>query len=144
MARPLNEMCWCAQVRLGKPTVEQLQDGYESTDDLDDLGKEFEDEDPDYPPLVIEPDGSCEWAVFVLTNVSREKSIEDLEEDDPVIELILDGTTGLIWLQRPFKEEELDMLEEHNWPAVLRQDFLRPQLLTEQDVLEIQDRMIRR
>jgi hypothetical protein len=35
------------------------------------------------------------------------------------------------------------MLEEHNWPPVLRQDFLRPQLLTEEEVLEIREKMIR-
>ncbi len=134
---------WCIQVRLGKPTVAQLQEGYESTDE-DELDKEFEDEDPDFPPLIIEPDGTSDWATFMVTNLPRETSVEDVEEDDPVIEVILDGPLGLIWLQRPFREEELDMLEEHGWPAVLRQDFLRPESLTEEDVLEIQDRLIRR
>ncbi len=55
----------------------------------------------------------------------------------------MDGLTGLIWLQRRFHEEEIDMLEENGWPPVLRQDFLRPQLLTEEDVLEIRERSFR-
>ncbi|MHC4234646.1 MAG: pilus assembly FimT family protein [Planctomycetota bacterium] len=134
---------WCAQVRLGKPTVERLQDGFQSEQESERLDEVFEDEEPDFPPLIIEPDGTSEWATFVITNVSGELTVEDLEEDDPVIDVILDGVTGLIWLQRPFKEEELDMLEEHNWPPVLRQDFLRPQLLTEEEVLEIREKMIR-
>jgi len=134
---------WCVQVRLGKPTLERIREGYESNDVLERLDDVFEDQDPDYPPLIIEPDGTSEWATFAITNVSRELSVEDLEEDDPVIDVILDGVTGLIWLQRPFLEEELDMLEEHNWPPVLRRDFLRPQPLTEEDVLEIREQMIR-
>ncbi|MCP4245447.1 MAG: hypothetical protein GY778_00205 [bacterium] len=134
---------WCAQVRLGKPTIEQIKDGYESQDVSERLGEMFEDEDPDYPSLLIEPDGTSEWAVFALTNASRELSVEELEEDSPVIEVIMDGLTGLIWLQRRFHEEEIDMLEENGWPPVLRQDFLRPQLLTEDDVLEIRERSLR-
>lgn len=135
---------WCAQVRLEKPTLERLREGMKEEDVSERLAARFEDEDPNYPSLVIEPDGTSEWATFVLTNVSRELTIEEIEEDDPVIEVILDGETGLIWMQRQFLEEELDMLEEYNWPPVLRQDFLRPEPLTEQDVLEIKERLIRR
>jgi len=141
--RTLLRDVWCAQVRLGKPTVAKLLEGYQSNDDLEALGKEFEDEDPDFPPLILEPDGTSKWVTFVLTDVPRDRDIEDLEEEDPVIEVIVDGETGLIWLQRRFLEEELDMLEEHHWPAVLRQDFLRPEPLTEDEVLEIQDRVLR-
>ena len=85
--------------------------------------------------LFIDPDGTCEWVTFVLTNVDREAKVEDLEEGDPVIHLIMDGLTGLIWLQRPFYDEELDMLREHNWPPVLRTDFLRTRALTEEEGL---------
>ena len=134
---------WCIQVRPGKPTIERIKDGFESSDIAERLDEMFEDQDPDYPPLVIEPDGTSEWVTFVLTGVDRELTVEDLEEDDPVIDVILDGVTGLIWLQRPFKEEEVDMLEENGWPPVLRQDFLRPELLTEDDVLEIREQVIR-
>jgi hypothetical protein len=134
---------WCAQVRLEKPTIERLRQGMDEKDTGERLAARFEDEDPDFPSLVIEPDGASEWATFVITNVSRELTIEEIEETDPVIEVILDGDTGLIWLQRPFLEEELDMLDEYNWPPVLRQDFIRPEPLTEEDVLEIRERLIR-
>ena len=134
---------WCIQARLEKPTIERLREGGQNDDVSDRLAARFEDEDPDFPSLVIEPDGTSEWATFAITSISRELTVEDLEEGDPVIEVILDGDTGLIWLQRPFFEEELDMLEEFGWPPVLRQDFLRPELLTEADVLEIKERLIR-
>lgn len=132
---------WCAQVRLGKPT---LEDESQTGEKAEELAEElFEDEDPLYPPLLIDPDGTCEWVTFVLTNVDRETNVEDLREDDPVIHVIMEGITGLAWLQRPFYEEELDMLRENNWPPVLRTDFLRAQALTEEEVLEIKERHIR-
>jgi len=134
---------WCAQVRLEKPTIERLREGMKEEDMSERLAARFEDEDPNFPSLVIEPDGTTEWATFVLTNVSRELTLEEIEEGDPVIEVILDGDIGLVWLQRRFLEEELDMLEEYNWPPVLRQDFLRSQPLTEEDVLEIKEKLIR-
>ncbi len=62
---------WCLQVRLGKPTIERIKDGYESQDVSDRLGEMFEDEDPDYPSLLFEPDGTSEWAVFALTIAPR-------------------------------------------------------------------------
>ncbi len=133
---------WCVQVRLGKPS---LDDDYLTGERSEEVAEAiFEDEDPQYPPLIIDPDGTCEWVTFVVTNLDQETDVEDLEEGDPVIDVIMDGVTGLIWLQRPFFEEELDMLREHNWPPVLRTDFLRAEPLTEDDVLEIKERAIRR
>ena len=40
------------------------------------------------------------------------------------------------------QEEELDLFEEKNWPIVLRQDFLDPRVLTEDDVLELHDSLL--
>ena len=62
----------------------------------------------------------------------------------PRLEVIYDGLVGLAWLQRPFYREELEMLEEHGWPPVLRKDFLTEVALTETDVLEIQETLVRR
>lgn len=132
----------CAEVRLGRPTIEQLQElrrrGAEEIEE--ELEEAFgqEDLDSERPPLLIEPDGTSEWATFVLTDAPSDVEIEALEDYDRV-ELIVDGPLGLAWLQRPFYEEELDLFEEKNWPAVLRQDFLDPRVLTEDDVLEIRE-----
>ncbi|MCC6649874.1 MAG: hypothetical protein IT348_01850 [Candidatus Eisenbacteria bacterium] len=132
---------WCAEVRLGKPSIEELRTMRESRGS--EIEKEqiraFEDFDPDRPPLVIEPDGSCEWATFVFTEAPRDYDLQQLEEEVR-LELILDGFTGQSWLQRPFYDEEIDLFEEKHWPAVLRQDLLTSAVLTEDDVLEIHER----
>lgn len=133
----------CAEVRLGRPTIERIRDRRERVaEQIAELLEEtFEDIDPQRPPLVIEPDGSSEWATFVVTAAPRDVELEELE-DYPRIEVITDGATGLAWLQRPFYDEELDLFEEKNWPAVLRQDFLDTRMLTEDDVLEIREMQI--
>lgn len=134
---------WCAEVRPGHPTIEQLQRLRESRSDIQDaLTEAFDKENKDFeaqrPPLIIESDGTSEWVTFVITEAPEGTELDSLE-DYPVIDVILDGETGLAWLQRPFFEEELDLFEEKNWPAVLRQDFLNPNPLTEDDVLELHD-----
>ena len=128
---------WCAEVRLERPTVERLQELEESRSEIEDaLDEEYEDFDPTRLPLVFHPDGTCEWVTFVLTDAPRDVELDELE-NYARIEVILEGPTGLVWLQRPFYEEELDLFEEKNWPVILRQDFLSPRVLTEDDVLEL-------
>ncbi|MGB2988223.1 MAG: type II secretion system protein [Phycisphaerae bacterium] len=135
---------WCAEVRLGRPTIEEIRTRRERAAENieEELEELFEDIDPERPPLFVEPDGSSEWVTFVLTTAPRDIELEELE-DYPQVDLIVDGATGLAWLQRPFYEEELDLFEEKNWPAVLRQDFLDPRVLTEDDVLEIRESQLR-
>ena len=96
-----------------------------------------------FPPLIVEPDGTSEWATFVITDAPPEAAADELDGYRR-IEVIIDGLTGLAWLQRPFYEEELDLFREHDWPVVLRKDFLRIAPLTEHDVLEIQETRVRR
>lgn len=134
---------WCVEVRLGRPTIDELRDRRdEVTGVSEELLRSEEDFEPEYPPLYIEPDGTSEWATFTLTDAPRGTTFEELE-DYPRIDLIVDGTTGLAWMQRPFYEEELDLFEEKGWPAVLRQDFLDRRVLTENDVLELREITIR-
>lgn len=131
---------WCAEVRLGRPTIEDLQDRRERVaEQLEDAFADREEEyNPDRPPLLVEPDSSSDWATFIVTEAPRDVSLQQMQ-DEPQIHVILDGDTGGIWLQRPFYQEELDLFEEKGWPAVLRQDFLNPRVLTENDVLELRD-----
>lgn len=134
----------CVEVRLGKPTIERLIT--DDTKQQEMLVQELGDGvDEVRPPLYFEPDGTSEWVTFVITNAPPEAG--DLAEelaDYPMIEVILDGLTGLAWLQRPFYDEEIAMLQEHNWPPVLRRDFLEPRVLTENDVIEIRESLVRR
>jgi len=128
---------WCAEVRLGRPSIKRLRERRSEIEDA--IEEELEDFSPERLPLVFEPDGTAEWATFVLVaDAPREIDLEQLEDYERV-EVIYEGETGLAWLQRPFYEVELDLFEEHNWPVVLRRDFLDPRELTEDDVLELRD-----
>ncbi len=133
----------CAEVRLGRPTIDVLRERREKVTEVsEEMLRSPENFEPEYPPLYIEPDGTSEWATFTLTSAPRGTPIDELE-DHPRIDLIVEGTTGLAWMQRPFYEEELDLFEDKGWPAVLRQDFLDPRELTENDVLELREISVR-
>jgi len=144
----LEDEVRCAQVRLGRPTVEMMLNETEDEEEAfveqmeEEMGERFEE---GFPPLVFEPDGTCEWATFVITDAPADVHPEDLEpEEDAIIEIIVDGLSGLAWLQRRFYEDELAMMRDNGWPPVLRKDFLDPVPLTEDDVLEIRETRIRK
>ena len=135
----------CIEIRLGKPTLEQLLQ--DDTERHEMLVEELPgDADEVRPPVYFEPDGTSEWVTFVVTDAPPDAGdlAEEVIEDYTVIEVIHDGMTGLTWLQRPFYDEELAMLEENSWPPVLRRDFLEPRVLTEEDVIEIQESLGRK
>ncbi|MBU0717441.1 MAG: hypothetical protein KJ749_04260 [Planctomycetes bacterium] len=133
----LLEGVWCAEVRRGRPTATILKNLEKTRSDVQDaLDKAFEDFSPERPPVIFEADGTTGWFTFVLTDAPPGTELDDLENYDR-IEVLFEGDTGMVWLQRPFYEEELDLFEEKNWPVVLRQDFLSPKVLTEDDVLEL-------
>jgi prepilin-type N-terminal cleavage/methylation domain-containing protein len=152
MGETLQRGVRCAQVRLGKPTIELLLGEVdEDRQTLEDIEKDLDLKlDEGFPPLIFETDGTSEWATFVLTDAPADVEYEDLAEPGDGtdqeygrIEVILDGLLGLAWLQRPLYEEELNMMREHGWPPVLRRDFLNPVALTEDHVLEIREKAIR-
>jgi type II secretory pathway pseudopilin PulG len=127
---------WCAEVRLGKPTVEKLR--FRRSEIRDKLEEAFDDFEPERLPFEMEIDGTSDWATFVLTEAPRDADIEDLE-DYPTLEVILDGETGLVYIQRPLYDEELDLFEEKGWPCVLGQDYTSDEEITEERVLEIHE-----
>lgn len=134
---------WCPEVRLGRPKITEIIERRKRAAEKieEELSDAFEEYELDRLPLVLQLDGTSEWAVFVLTDAPRTIELEELE-NYPQIELIVDGLTGLAWMQRPFYDEELELFEEKNWPAVLRQDYLSSAELTEDDVLELRERQI--
>jgi len=139
---------WCVEVRMGRPTIEDLQERRTRVAQKIDteLSKLFENEEVEFVaerlPLYIEPDGTNEWAVFILTTAPRETEFNEINDFES-LHLIVDGMSGLAWMQRPFYDEELDLFEENHWPAVLRQDLLDPRVLTENDVLELRESQVR-
>ena len=134
---------WCAEIRLGRPTIAEIIERRKRSADRieEELGEAFEEYEPQRLPLMVLLDGTSEWSTFVLTEAPRSIDLDELETY-PRLHLIVDGTTGLGWLQRPFYDSELDLFEEKNWPAVLRQDLLSPRELTEDDVLELRERQV--
>ncbi len=142
----------CVKVRLGKPTVEvllgEVDEEQQQLDQMQEQAKQKQSKeekfDKDFPPLLFEADGTSDWATFVLTDAPADVKYEDLDpKEHNSIDVILDGTSGLAWLQRSLYVDELEMMKEHGWPPVLRRDFLTPVALTEDDVLEIRERAIR-
>lgn len=133
---------WCAEVRLGRPTLDKLEEQLIGESIEEELEASADDYEVGFPPLIIESDGTCEWVTFLVTDAPRDTDESELENYTR-IEVIMDGLTGLIWLQRPLYEEELDMFREHDWPPVLRRDFTRRERLTEADVLEISETAVR-
>jgi hypothetical protein len=89
----------CLAVQLGKPTE------YLTFEER--FGRLDPESEPIRPDLVFEPDGTCEWATFTLTD-DTETAIGDLN----IIDVIVDGRTGQVWLQQQLSETELDELEE--------------------------------
>ncbi len=136
----IHDSVWCAEVRIGKP---YLYEGEVEYDEPYIAPNAIEREDPYRPAVYFEPNGVSTWATFVLTD-APEGTDPDALEHYKRIEVIFDGDTGLAWLQRPFYPEEIQMLVEHDWPPVLRNDFLRPEPLTEDQVLEIRETLVRK
>ena len=73
---------WCAEVRLGRPTIEHLKRLKQSRSEIEDAVDEaFEDFEPQRLPLDFEPDGTSDWVTFVLTDAPRELKVEELEDE---------------------------------------------------------------
>ncbi len=87
----------------------------------------------EFVPLTFNPDGSCDWVTFVLTDLPFDTMPEagDLLR---VFNLIIDGRTGQGWFQRVILKEEADVLREHGASPILHMDFKSPEKLTEENI----------
>ncbi len=63
-----------------------------------------DEEDENRPSIVFEPDGSTEWALYILARIDPE---EELEEEEPQTWVLLDGRTGLASCRDKVTEEQL-------------------------------------
>ncbi len=130
---------WCYQVWFGEPTFESVLAELEEQELQDEEERKEEmglDEDEPWV-LIFEPDGTSEWMTFRLIDAPYEDFDEAELEEYPQIDAILDGRLGMVFLQRPLSEDEIDVLLEKGHSPILRRDFLRREPLTEDDVLEI-------
>lgn len=106
----------CLTVTLGKPTAYLTFDERFGLVDFEGV--------MDRPEVVFNPDGTCEWATFTLTDdrASRDGELY-------VIDVIVDGRTGQVWIQQPLTDDELEELELGRGPEklvpFLREDRIR-------------------
>ena len=130
---------WCFQVRFGEPTFESVIAELEEQEfaDEEQLKEEMGLERDEPWVLIFDPDGTSEWMTFRLIDVPYDDFEESELENYPQLDVIYDGQLGMVFLQRPLSEEEIDVLLEKGHSPILRRDFLRPEPLTEDDVLEI-------
>ncbi len=130
---------WCYQVRFGEPTFESVIAELEEQEfvDEEELKEEMGLEEDEPWVLIFDPDGTSEWMTFRLIDVPYDDFEESELENYPQLDVIFDGRLGMVFLQRPLSEDEVDVLLEKGHSPILRRDFLRSEPLTEDDVLEI-------
>ena len=130
---------WCYELRFGEPTFEdvlaELED--QEFEDERELKEKLGLEEDDPWVLIFEPDGTSEWMTFRLIDVPYEDFDQAGMAEYRQMDVILDGRLGMVFLQRPLSEDEMDVLLEKGHSPILRRDFLRREPLTEDDVLEI-------
>lgn len=86
--------------------------------------------------LTFYPDGTCDWVTFVLTDLPYE--VEPKAEDAVrIFNVIVDGRTGQSWMQRAFRTEEVETMNEYGASPILHMDFIDPALITEDNILQI-------
>lgn len=135
----LYEPVRCARVRLGE--YDPIED--DAFDEAFQQEVRDLDEDELLNAVVFEADGSSDRATFVLTREPEEVGIDELEqiqEEDlsAVLEVNIDGRTGQVWIQRPFIEVEKELFRERHIRPDLRLDWTSTQILTEDNILELQ------
>jgi type II secretory pathway pseudopilin PulG len=112
----LIEPVRCLAVTLGKPTA------YETFDER--FGGVDFNQAMDRAEVVFNPDGTCEWATFTLTD-DRRNHRGELN----IVDVIVDGRTGQVWIQQPLTDKELEQLRlgsaTDKLVPFLRQDHIR-------------------
>jgi len=85
--------------------------------------------------LTINPDGTTDKLAFVLTDLPPD--VQPQESDvGRIVYVVVDGRTGQTWLQRAWRVEECLMMAQYKVSPVLRQDYTRPDKITEANILK--------
>jgi hypothetical protein len=84
----------------------------------------------------LNPDGTTEWVTFVLTNVPPDEDVME-EHIDNIVNLIVDGRTGDSWMQRVFRVDEVELMQEYGASPMFHLDFTRPEPITEANILSL-------
>jgi len=119
----------CVAVRLGQPSFDLNNQGPFA-------GPEVNAPEAPMDMVNFYPDGTCDWAVFTLTNLGFE---EEPQESDVgrIVNVMLDGRTGQTWFQRPWRNTEVELMAEYGASPLLHVDFVKPEAITEENILRI-------
>jgi len=130
----------CVEFKLGMPVLtlgNRGEEEAESVDELDDAPELDEDLLTEIR-LVFEPDGSSDWATFTLAELQDPEELEDLDSA-PLLNIMLDGRTGQIWIQQPLLREEAELLLRENGSHILHMDRINAKPITEDNILRLRD-----
>ncbi|HSW44312.1 MAG TPA: hypothetical protein VLM89_01945 [Phycisphaerae bacterium] len=92
-----------------------------------------------FVPLALHPDGTSEWVTFVLTDLPYDTQLE-WEHAARILNVIVDGRTGQVWVQRALRREEVKLMQEKGASPILHVDFTSADEITEDNLLKIQFR----
>ncbi len=133
---------WCYRILPGEPTYDSAlvepkeKDSFQNEDDKKRKREEGLKEDEDWM-LFFGPDGTSAWMSFRLVDAPKQAFDERKLAEYEQVDVIVDGRLGLVFLQRPLYQDEIDVLAEKGHSPLLRRDFMAARHLTEDDVLEI-------
>jgi len=119
----------CVALRPGKPT-------FETSSHSPIAGTSITEEQAVFVPLTFNPDGTCNWVHMVITDLPYDVKLEP-QHVSHILNVIVDGRTGQAWVQRALRVEEVEVIEKKKASPILYVDFTRPDLITEDNILEI-------
>ncbi len=126
----------CVKLTLGMPKMlEDRFDGASHFGGEEDARRELWE-----VSLVIEPDGTAEWATFLLVRLDDPlEDDEDAIENAPKLNVMIDGRTGQVWVQRPLSDDEMELLKRENGSHILHMDRIDSAPITEENILHLRD-----
>ncbi len=89
-----------------------------------------------FVPLTFNPDGTCDWVTFVLTDLPEDVDLKP-EHVTRILNVMVDGRTGETWIQRALRVEEVEVMEEYRASPIMHQDFTRGDEITKDNILEV-------
>jgi prepilin-type N-terminal cleavage/methylation domain-containing protein len=99
-------------------------------------GPQIDGTETTFVPVIFNPDGTCDWATFVLTDLPPDTELQP-SHVARILNVIVDGRTGQVWIQRALRVEEVEVMQERGASPIFHMDFLSPQPITEENILEI-------
>lgn len=108
---------------------------FDIRDDSEVAGISFTDYEAEFVRPTINPDGTTDWATFVLTDLPPDIDLE-ARHMSRILNLVLDGRTGKVWIQRAFQVDEIEYMQELHVRPLMYQDFTRAEPLDEDDIYD--------